>query len=214
MEQQDGRNEPKPEPTLDQVYEKFPWIKEGLAALREHDQITFDHSLRVARLTWLLSENKGINEKQRLTLYAAGLAHDLGKTATPEPILNKPGKLTDEEFGEMQLHVRYSVDMIRNWEDREVEFDDVVIDELVEAHHWFGKSRYGNPPSEHPQVRRLQLFLAASDYADALLSPRPYKEAQTVENATGFAQEDYPQEEERRVVTDTLKLREGMKREE
>ena len=75
-----------------------------LLQLREFDEYTTTHSLNVSVLTMALAESLGLAQQDVRTFGIAGLLHDLGKVNVPEEILNKPGKLTDEERSIMQQH--------------------------------------------------------------------------------------------------------------
>ena len=75
-----------------------------LLTLREFDEYTTTHSLNVSVLTMALAEAMGMGARDVRAFGVAGLLHDLGKTRIPLEILNKPGKLTDEERAVMQGH--------------------------------------------------------------------------------------------------------------
>src|SRR6476620_7063344 len=68
-----------------------------LLQLREFDEYTTTHSLNVSVLTMALAESLCLAQQDARTFGVAGLLHDLGKVQVPQDILNKPGKLTDEE---------------------------------------------------------------------------------------------------------------------
>jgi putative nucleotidyltransferase with HDIG domain len=75
-----------------------------LLQLREFDEYTTTHSLNVSVLTMALAEHLELVPREVRAYGVAGLLHDLGKVRIPLEILNKPGKLTDEERKEMQRH--------------------------------------------------------------------------------------------------------------
>src|SRR6476659_3437089 len=75
-----------------------------LLQLREFDEYTTTHSLNVSVLTMALAESLGLAQQDVRTFGIAGLLHDLGKVNVPQDILNKPGKLTDQERSIMQQH--------------------------------------------------------------------------------------------------------------
>lgn len=76
-----------------------------LAAVRAHDDYTFAHCLRVAVMLISFGQRIGMSESERGLLAAGGLLHDLGKIHIPSVILNKPGRLTGEEWRIMRGHV-------------------------------------------------------------------------------------------------------------
>ncbi|MDE3173539.1 MAG: HD domain-containing protein, partial [Gemmatimonadota bacterium] len=75
-----------------------------LLSLRQFDEYTTTHCLNVSVLTMALAEHLGMGAADVRTFGVAGLLHDLGKVRIPMEILNKPGKLSDEERSVMQRH--------------------------------------------------------------------------------------------------------------
>lgn len=84
-------------------------FKDLLRGVRGHDNYTYVHSLRVATLLTVFGKFLGMLGGELMTLATGGLLHDVGKMFVPQEILNKPGKLTAEEFAVMQGHVEHSV---------------------------------------------------------------------------------------------------------
>lgn len=80
-------------------------IKNILRCVREHDDYTYSHSLRVAVFLSVFGGSIGLSAEDRGVLAIGGLLHDLGKTVIPALLLNKPGRLTEEEFNLMREHV-------------------------------------------------------------------------------------------------------------
>jgi putative nucleotidyltransferase with HDIG domain len=76
-----------------------------LDGVRNHDDYTYAHSMRVATLLSLLGHAAGFKNDDQLLLASGGLLHDVGKMMIPHNILNKPGKLSEEEFEIMKSHV-------------------------------------------------------------------------------------------------------------
>jgi putative nucleotidyltransferase with HDIG domain len=87
----------------------FQAILEGV---RNHDDYTYAHSLRVATFLTLLGHAAGFSENEQLLLASGGLLHDVGKMMIPYEVLNKPGKLTPDEFDTMKSHVNHTVDYL------------------------------------------------------------------------------------------------------
>lgn len=83
-----------------------------LDGVRNHDDYTYAHSLRAATFLTLLGHASGFSENEQLLLASGGLLHDVGKMKIPFEILNKPGKLTPEEFEIMKSHVSHTVDYL------------------------------------------------------------------------------------------------------
>lgn len=80
-----------------------------LQSVRDHDNYSYVHSLRVGTLLSLFGYTIGLRGDELLVLACGGLVHDIGKMTIPHDVLNKPGKLTPEEWTVMQGHVKGSI---------------------------------------------------------------------------------------------------------
>ena len=87
-------------------------------------KFTHKHTSQIANHAWLMAKGYGYSQKKRKALYLAASLHDIGKMAIPTEILEKSGKLTNEEFQIIKQHVRHThdwlcdvpdFDLIRNW---------------------------------------------------------------------------------------------------
>ncbi|MBP9679702.1 HD-GYP domain-containing protein [Aeromonas media] len=85
-----------------------------LARIRAKDAYLMEHSMNVAILLANFGRYLGLERSVLKELTLGGLLHDVGKIMTPDEVLNKPGKLTDEEFGVMRQHVVHSYDILSN----------------------------------------------------------------------------------------------------
>jgi putative nucleotidyltransferase with HDIG domain len=154
---------------------------EGLAmAIEAKDQNTHKHLLRVRVYVAELGKVMGLDEPIMQALLIASYLHDIGKLAVPEFIINKPGKLTYEEFEKMKIHPVVGADILER-----VRFPYPVVP-IVRSHHeaWDG-SGYpdGLKGEEIPIGARL---LTAVDCFDALASERPYRKAMPLNEAMAF----------------------------
>jgi putative nucleotidyltransferase with HDIG domain len=154
---------------------------EGLAmAIEAKDQNTHKHLLRVRVYVAELGKLMGLDEAIMQALLIASYLHDIGKLAVPEYIINKPGKLTREEFEKMKIHPVVGADILER-----VRFPYPVVP-IVRSHHeaWDG-SGYpdGLKGEEIPIGARL---LTAVDCFDALASERPYRKALPLDEAMAF----------------------------
>jgi HD-GYP domain-containing protein (c-di-GMP phosphodiesterase class II) len=86
----------------------------NLVDLRAQDDYTFAHSVNVCVLALMTGFTLGYDNKQLASLGVGALLHDLGKIKIPDDILNKPGKLTREEFSVIKMHTVYGYEMIRD----------------------------------------------------------------------------------------------------
>jgi putative nucleotidyltransferase with HDIG domain len=143
-----------------------------LLELREFDEYTTTHSLNVSVLTMALAESLGLGAKDVRTFGVAGLLHDLGKVRVPIDILNKPGKLTDEERLVMQRHPADGARIIIT-SDRELDLAAAVAYE----HHIMIDG--GGYPRCHFQraCHPASALVHVCDVYDALRTHRPYREA-------------------------------------
>ncbi|MBT3556420.1 MAG: HD domain-containing protein [Rhodospirillales bacterium] len=87
-------------------------FKDILSGVSEHDNYTYVHSLRVATFLSLFGNVLGMKGEDLMTLSTGGLLHDVGKMHIPHEVLNKPGKLTEDEYVIMQSHVNCTVDFL------------------------------------------------------------------------------------------------------
>lgn len=83
--------------------------------LRQRDEYTFTHSLNVSVLLASFSQHLGHDQKTTEDLCLGGLLHDIGKMAVDDAVLNKPGKLTPDEFTHMKTHVDRGLALVNNY---------------------------------------------------------------------------------------------------
>ena len=145
---------------------------EGLAmAIEAKDHKTHDHLVRVKVYVTEIGKVLALDELQMQALVTASFLHDIGKLAVPEKIINKPGKLTPEEFEKMKIHPVVGADILER-----VRFPYPVVP-IVRSHHeaWDG-SGYpdGLKGEDIPIGARI---LTVVDCFDALASDRPYRKA-------------------------------------
>lgn len=147
------------------------------AAINAKDSYTFAHSMHVSQYAVLLAKEIGLNRKEVQIVKEAGLLHDIGKIGIPENILQKAGKLTDEEYEIMKSHVTKSVEMIHFLPNM-----NYVIPAVLSHHERYDGRGYprGLAGEEIPLQGRI---LAVCDCYDAMVSKRSYKEAFSVEYA-------------------------------
>ena len=147
-------------------------------AIDAKDQVTHGHIKRVQIYAVGLARALGVTDQPTLMGIEAGaLLHDTGKIAVPEHILNKPGKLTAQEYEKMKTHVTIGADILSG-----IDFPYPVIP-YVRHHHenWDGTGYPDGLKSEEiPLGARI---LSVVDCFDALTSDRPYRRALTIEAA-------------------------------
>ncbi|WP_454256427.1 HD-GYP domain-containing protein [Pseudomonas sp. Marseille-Q8238] len=142
----------------------------SLARLKTSDEYTYMHSVAVCALMIALARQLGLDDDQVHEAGIAGLLHDIGKMAIPDAILNKPGKLTDAEFGTMRGHPEAGTRMLLD--SRQVSA--LVLDVCLHHHEKVDGSGYPH----HLIGEQISLFArmgAVCDVYDAITSDRPYK---------------------------------------
>jgi diguanylate cyclase (GGDEF)-like protein/putative nucleotidyltransferase with HDIG domain len=151
---------------------------EALAlAIEAKDHTTHKHLQRVRVFAVAIAQRLGLSEDEIEALRAAALLHDIGKLAVPEHIINKPGKLTPEEFEKMKIHPIVGSEILER-----VAFPYPVAP-IVRSHHerWDGT---GYPDGlKHEEIPIGARILAAVDCLDALASDRQYRNALSLEQA-------------------------------
>ena len=151
---------------------------EALAlAIDAKDHTTHDHLERVRSYAVEIGKQMEISELELEALRAAALLHDIGKLAVPEHIINKPGRLTPEEFEKMKIHPSVGGQILER-----VNFPYPVVP-IVRAHHerWDGSGYPDGLAGERIPVGAR--ILAAVDCLDALISDRQYRRAIPIEEA-------------------------------
>jgi diguanylate cyclase (GGDEF)-like protein/putative nucleotidyltransferase with HDIG domain len=151
---------------------------ESLAlAIEAKDHTSHKHLQRVRVFAIEVAKELGLPEDEIEALRAAALLHDIGKLAIPEHIINKPGRLTPEEFEKMKIHTLVGAEILER-----VVFPYPVAP-IVRSHHerWDGTGYpEGLKGEEIPQGARV---LAAVDCLDALASHRQYRGALSLDAA-------------------------------
>lgn len=85
-----------------------------ISTLKTSDEYTFKHSVDVATISMIVAKQQELSPEEVREIGVCGLLHDIGKTKIPNAILNKPGKLDDDEFAIMRQHSTYSYNMIKD----------------------------------------------------------------------------------------------------
>ena len=144
---------------------------------------TSTHSIGVAECARKLSGYMGFDDETVQKMYLAGALHDIGKVAIGNDILEKPDRLTDEEFDTMKHHALYTYRILSDIDD----FDE--IRDWAAFHHErldgtgypFGKSA--------DELNECERIMACVDIYQALTESRPYKKGMTHEKAIGILED-------------------------
>ncbi len=173
----------------------------GLESLKTHNEYTFQHSVDVAVVGTLLGNRLGLPDLRLRELALGCLLHDLGKLYIEEAILDKPGKLTDEEFDSVKEHPRMGFELIRR-----MPVVSILPAHVAYQHHeqqrgtgypqgLVGDNRVG-PRLHQERIGAGNMLLiaeigAVADVYSAISSDRPYRPAmapdQTMDVIEGMA---------------------------
>ena len=134
------------------------------------DEYTNGHSIRVGYYSKLIAENLGMKPDEVDNIYYIALLHDIGKIAVPDNILNKPGRLTDEEFGVMKTHTTGGSKILNG-----ISTIPHIIEGAKSHHEKIDGTGYpeGLKGDEIPLVAKI---ICCADCFDAMASKRVYKE--------------------------------------
>lgn len=135
------------------------------------DRYTNGHSIRVAEYSKEIAKRMKKSEKEQNDIYYAGLLHDVGKIRIPVSIINKPGKLTDEEYEQIKVHPITSYHILKDI------YDDKHIALGAKFHHerFDGKGYPNGLKGDNiPEIARI---IGVADTYDAMASNRSYRNA-------------------------------------
>ena len=144
-----------------------------VAQLKTIDEYTFLHSVAVGALMINFATQLGFAQKEVLEAGLAGMLHDIGKIAMPLDILNKPGRLTPQEYEVMRAHPERGHELLT----RGFTVPEAVLDVCLHHHERIDGSGYPHGLAGD-QISRLARMTALCDVYDALTSRRPYKPAE------------------------------------
>lgn len=148
-----------------------PEAMQWVSRIREFDEYTSEHSLNVGMLAISFGHSLGASEEDLVRMGLAGVLHDVGKMRVPQEILNKPGKLSDEELAEMKMHARYGRDVLLSLRN---------IGPAVDVAHSHHEALDG---SGYPRgvgaesISHITRIISLCDVYDAITNDRCYKMA-------------------------------------
>lgn len=148
-----------------------------MVALYETNKREEQHSKRVSALSQHLGRELGLSDAEVKELGITGLFHDIGKIAIEESVLNKPGRLTDDEWKEIMRHPEVGYRLL----DAVQDMKDIAYYVLFHHERWDG---LGYPKGVQGEEIPLQSrIVAIADAYDAMISERPYKKHVSEEEA-------------------------------
>lgn len=159
-----------------------PGALKSMVSLFTKDYYTFSHCVHVAVLGTALYKYLVSPKPELLRRFGLGsLLHDIGKASIPASILNKPGRLNEAEFRQVQEHPMLGWQVLQRWG-----FDDPRVREVVCRHH--GKLDGTGYPSglRADRISPAARVAAIADVYNALTTDRPYRAAMPVPTALGL----------------------------
>jgi putative nucleotidyltransferase with HDIG domain len=141
----------------------------SLNRIKNKDEYTFQHSVSVATLLMAFCRGRGLDEETLHQAGIGGMVHDVGKMRTPDAILNKPGKLTDEEFAIMRHHVVASREIL----EITPHISQTALHVAAQHHERHDGSGYPNR-LKGEEIAPLGRMAAIVDVYDAITSDRVY----------------------------------------
>lgn len=140
-----------------------------LKALDCKDHYTFGHSMRVAYFSMVTGHELGLGEDEMKELELSAIFHDIGKIGTPDQVLNKPSRLTEDEFLIMKQHPEQSYEILKEYPI----FEKIALNARYHHERYDGRGYpEGMKGDEIPLLARIILI---ADTFDAMTSTRPYR---------------------------------------
>ncbi|MGN0640330.1 MAG: HD domain-containing phosphohydrolase [Oscillospiraceae bacterium] len=146
-------------------------IKTIVRIIDAMDRYTNGHSQRVANYSREIARRLGKSEEEQKDVYYAGLLHDVGKIRVPKEVINKPGKLNDEEFRQIKIHTITGFYILK-----EIYKEGAILHAAKFHHERFDGKGYpmGLSGENIPEVARI---VGVADAYDAMASDRSYRKA-------------------------------------
>ncbi len=171
-----------------------------ISRIREKDAYLLEHSVNVSILMTIFAKQMKFDEELIQQLATGALLHDIGKTLIPDSILNKPGKLTAEEFTEMRRHVVYSKEIL----DKIPGLSPISIDVAAVHHERLDGKGYPSGLADQ-QISVYGRMIAIVDTYDAITAQRCYKEGQTGISALKILKRESPRSYDPVLLTQFIK---------
>ncbi|MBI2854382.1 MAG: HD domain-containing protein [Chloroflexi bacterium] len=175
-------------------------VKAVSAMSEKRDPATADHARRVTQLVDALSQELGLPEVQAQAIHVAAQVHDIGKISAPSEILNRPGKLTEQEQAIIRTHPQAAYDALK-----EISFPRLIADIVLQHHERLDGSGYPNSLTGENIIEGARV-LSVADVVEAMSSHRPYRAALTIEQAMEEISRDKGMLYDPRVVEACLNL--------
>jgi len=173
----------------------------ALTALKNYDNYTFTHMVNVSILTMGQARGLGIEGGLLREFGLAALMHDIGKVKTPNDVLNKPGKLTDEEFDILKRHTVDGAEILKNTPEIP------ALGPVVAFEHHLRSDGTGYPTGTvRPQLNLATTLCGIADVYDAMRSQRVYQAAHPTDRILAVLQRNDGKQFDQRLVKRFVQL--------
>lgn len=142
-----------------------------LGMLRVSDDYTFRHSVDVSAMAIIIGKAYGLSKEELRELAIAGLLHDVGKAKIPAEILNKPGRLEQNEFEYMKQHSLFGFQILKE----KGQYSEGILKGVLQHHEKLNGAGYPLKASGN-QIHKYARIISVADVFDALVNKRVYKE--------------------------------------
>lgn len=169
-------------------------VKALAAAIDAKDPYTHGHSFRVAKYSMAIAKKMGYDEERISDIEIAGYMHDIGKIGILDTVLNKAGKLTDEEYREIKRHPHLTYKILEP-----IKLPDSIV--LPASQHHEKVDGSGYPLGlKGDEMHEFAKIIAVADVFDALTSDRIYRPAMPIEKALSIVVDGANKEFDPKVV--------------
>ena len=178
-------------------------LKISMESLNFRENVHYTHTLATAIISIVVAQEMGLSKADIMDLTFAALIHDIGDNRLPEGLLEKPARLTDEEYETVKTHTKLGFEML-SAEDFP-DLPDSIKQGVLSHHERFDGSGYpkGLKGEEIPLFSRI---IAVADVYSALTSDRPYRSAYQVSEAIEYIMGNADRQFDANVVTAFLKI--------
>lgn len=187
------------EPCFEELYSYMGDIEELLQRTEAKDPYTNGHGKRVMKYSIAMAQEMGIEQTRIDNLTPASLFHDVGKCFVPIEVLNKPGRLTDQEFEHIKAHPLHSQRLLTPRFGKEVA-------QIALSHHERLNGRGYPNGIQGDEISLEARIIAVADSFDAMTTDRPYRKGRDFEGAVAELETLVGIEYDARVVAALRKL--------
>jgi putative nucleotidyltransferase with HDIG domain len=181
-------------------------VRSLTSAIDAKDSYTCGHSDRVARVAVRLAEELKCDPKTVETLYLAGQLHDIGKIGIDDNVLQKAGRLSEEEYEHIKKHVEIGHHILHDLERLEE-----VLPVVLHHHESWNGCGYPNR-LDSDQIPLAARILAVADAFDAMSSDRPYRKSMPEDNVDRILRAGAGQQWDPQVIDAYFRVRDDIRR--